>query len=275
MGGMMYQSWKHRYPFRLATTSFIFPAGYSENVRRLAAWVDEVELLLLECDHLPDPREIHDLRRLADTLDITYNVHLPMDVALGSCRTTERHRSVTALVRALERVAPLTATTHTLHLTADTTDDGGIDAGAWQLRCMDSLSQLMQRTQIQSHRLSVETLEYDPGRLAPIVETLDLAVCIDIGHLIRYGHHLDSVISRFIHRTSVFHLHGVAAGNDHRSLNHLDDAAGAIMAPVLEHFEGSVCLEVFNLQDLADSFISLAALVPSAGACRQKRDNVG
>lgn len=272
---MMHPSWKHCYPFRLATTSFIFPAGYAENVRRLAPWVDEVELLLLERDHLPDPPEIHDLGRLADTLDITYNVHLPMDVALGSRRTAERDRSVTALVRALERVAPLTATTHTLHLAAETTADDGMDAGAWQLRCMDSLRQVLQRTQIPSRRLSVETLEYDPGRLAPIVETLDLAVCIDIGHLIRYGHHLDSVISRFIHRTSIFHLHGVAAGNDHRSLAHLNDAAGAILAPILAHFKGSVCLEVFKYQDFADSLRRLAALVPSARFRRLQRHKTG
>lgn len=271
----MMQSWKHCYPFRLATTSFIFPAGYTENVRRLAAWVDEVELLLLECDHLPDPMEIQDLLRLADTLDITYNVHLPMDIGLGSCQNAERDRSVEALVRALDRVAPLTATTHTLHLAANPTVDHDPDARAWQLRCMDSLDQIMRRTRIPSHRLSVETLEYNPDRLAPIVETLNLAVCIDIGHLIRYGHRLDSVISRFIHRTSVLHLHGIAGGNDHRALNHLDDAAKAVLAPVLEYFKGSVCLEVFNLQDLSDSLISLAALVPSAGTRRPRHDNIG
>ena len=39
---------KSGYPFRLGTTSFIYPAGWAENVARLAPLVDEVELLFFE-----------------------------------------------------------------------------------------------------------------------------------------------------------------------------------------------------------------------------------
>ncbi|MFW6236790.1 MAG: hypothetical protein ACOC3F_00200, partial [Desulfosudaceae bacterium] len=56
-------AYKNRYPFALSCPSFIFPAGYSENVRRLGSCVDEIELLFFESrpDSLPSPVEIREL----------------------------------------------------------------------------------------------------------------------------------------------------------------------------------------------------------------------
>ena len=36
------------YPFKIGTTSYIYPAGYVDNVKILAPCLDEIELLLLE-----------------------------------------------------------------------------------------------------------------------------------------------------------------------------------------------------------------------------------
>ena len=118
---------KHRYPFRLATTSFIHRSGYCENVSSLAPFVDEIELLFLERDHLPSQQEIRDLSRLAHELDITYNVHLPMDISLAHPSPEIRRRSIEAVLEALALAAPLNATGHVLHLTfeeADTDERG-------------------------------------------------------------------------------------------------------------------------------------------------------
>jgi hypothetical protein len=48
------RSYKKRYPFRIGTTSFIYPAGYTENVARLGPHVDEIEILMFESH--PDSR---------------------------------------------------------------------------------------------------------------------------------------------------------------------------------------------------------------------------
>ncbi len=55
------------YPFRLATTSYIYKAGWAANVEKLAPCMDEIELVFFESrpDALPDIQEIKALRHLA------------------------------------------------------------------------------------------------------------------------------------------------------------------------------------------------------------------
>jgi len=54
------KSYKGLYPFKIGTTSFIYPAGYAQNVKMLGPYVDEIELLLFEGapDSLPSTQEI-------------------------------------------------------------------------------------------------------------------------------------------------------------------------------------------------------------------------
>ena len=70
------------YPFRLAATSFTYYDSYAANVELLGPFVDEVELLIFESNpknKAPSSEEIHRLGQMADTWNITYNVHLPLD----------------------------------------------------------------------------------------------------------------------------------------------------------------------------------------------------
>ena len=90
------QSWKQRYPFRLGTTSFIYPAGYLENVTRLGPHLDEIELLMFESQPASRPTEklVQDLQQLGQSQAVTYNVHLPTDLALTHPDRALRHRKM-------------------------------------------------------------------------------------------------------------------------------------------------------------------------------------
>ncbi len=246
-------SLKQRYPFRLATTSFIHPADYCVNVRRLAPLVDEIELLFLERDHLPPVSEISELKELADVLDITYNIHLPMDISLADPSPSVRSRSRSAIVKALEQVTPLNASTHTLHVTFQEPDNHPDTVNAWQECAVKSLARLLDSVPIASKHLSVETLDFPPMWLAPVVMQLDLPVCVDVGHVIRFGFDLEETLNHFARHIDIFHLHGVTGTQDHRALNHLAPEFRKIVAPALKNFRGSVSLEVFSYQDLIDS----------------------
>jgi hypothetical protein len=46
------KSYKGFYPFKLATTSFIYPDDYIPNVKMLGPFVDEIELLLFESNDI-------------------------------------------------------------------------------------------------------------------------------------------------------------------------------------------------------------------------------
>jgi sugar phosphate isomerase/epimerase len=250
---MMTTSLKRRYPFRLATTSFIHPADYSVNVRRLAPLVDEIELMFLERDHLPTVSEINELKELAGTLDISYNIHLPMDVSLADPSPSIRSRSRDAITAALEQVAPLNASTHTLHVTFQEADHHPDTVKAWQECARQSLSLLLDRAPLPAGSLSVETLDFPPMWLAPVAMQLDLPVCVDVGHVIRFGFDLRETLDLFARRIDIFHLHGVTGTQDHRALIHLSSEFRKIVGPALKDFRGSVSLEVFSYQDLMDS----------------------
>jgi sugar phosphate isomerase/epimerase len=244
---------KNRFPFRLGTTSFIHPAGYSDNVRLLAPLVDEIELLFLESEHLPSADQISTLKDLAESLDITYNVHLPMDISLADPSPDIRRRSREAVIRALERAAPLNAGTHTLHVTFEMANRNRKGVENWQACATESLAQLLTGAPMGANTLSVETLDFPPRWLAPVVSRLGLPVCVDIGHIVRFGFDLKETLSLFAGTIDIFHLHGVTGRQDHRALDHLALEAREQVAGQLKNFRGSVSLEVFSAKDLADS----------------------
>ena len=75
------------YPFRLGTTSYILPDDILPNARYLAGKVSDIELILFEVDdgpnNLPSPHVIDELVNIAGEHDLTYTVHLPLDLKLG------------------------------------------------------------------------------------------------------------------------------------------------------------------------------------------------
>ncbi len=257
----MQPTYKQRYPFRLSTTSFIYPADYATNVRHLGPIVDEIELLLLESNHLPSRQEIAELKIMAQDLGIVYNVHLPMDVALADASTAERNRSGETVAKAIDLVNPLEATTHTLHLAYHQTDQKPETVNSWQNRAIKAMRQLLGKLPIMSRKISIETLDFSPYWIKPIIDQLGLSVCLDVGHVIRYGYNLERVMMDFGPCTTIVHLHGVADGQDHRSLARLDPDARRIVRRFLKNFTGSVSLEVFSYQRLMDSLTCLDDLM--------------
>ena len=237
------------YPFRLGTTSFIYPDGYVANVRALAPRVDEIELLIFEIANLPTRHQIRELAALARDNETTFNVHLPLDISMADPSADQRARSVDAVARTIERVAPLAPTTHTLHLTCASRRMDARDLKAWQDRATQSTARL----------------EFDPQWLAPVVSKLDLAMCIDVGHLILYGFDLATTLKEYAQRITIFHLHGVKQGRDHRAITHLAVDIQRLMAKFLINFHGSLSIEVFSANPLERSLEAMPAFMAHAG----------
>lgn len=254
-------SYKHRFPFRLSAPSFIYPADYITNVQRLAPFVDEIELLLFESapQSLPTGEEVDRLKGLARQFDLSYNVHLPLDLNLGSRDTRHRQQAVLALTDILNRVKPLAPTTHTLHLTLagyDAEDESAV--ASWQERSMQSLDALLANSRLAPRMISIETLSYPPLLFAPIADQLDTAVCVDVGHILRYGYNLETVLARYADRITILHLHGVFEGEDHLSLAQMPLRAMDTVKTFIARFTGSVSLEVFSFERLESSLAHLA-----------------
>ncbi len=247
---------KRSFPFRLATTSYILPAAIAPNIRYLGQYFDEIEIVLFESGHesnLPTPGEIRELGSLASDLGLTYNVHLPSDLFFGDPDPALRRKFCETAFSFYERTLPLAPTAYILHLDSRRADETvEPDGPAWVDRVNESL-RTMQMKGIELRRIAVENLEYPLQRILPFVEDFDMSFCLDIGHLLRYGHDPAEQIESFLKMCSMVHLHGVDNGKDHAGLDHIPPAQWRVICKALEQYGGVLSVEVFSLDDLTAS----------------------
>ncbi len=247
---------KGRFAFRLATTSYILPAPIVPNLKFLAPYLDEVELVLFQSGHeenLPSSREIRYMGDLAHDLDITYNVHLPTDVFLGDPDPKVRMGSVETLLRFHQRTLPLKPTLYVLHLeTRCATGEKLLDGVAWAERINSSLEGLW-KGGVDPSMVAVENLDYAPSWLWKTVGETGVHHCVDVGHMVRYGIPVEKELEQCLNRCSMVHLHGVADGVDHQGLDLLPESLWERLGSWLEGFQGGVSIEVFSLQHLKSS----------------------
>ena len=215
---LLSKSYKGRFPFTLATTSFIYPGDYVPNVRRLGPYVDEIELLCYESAHLPARGTIDELARLSGECGVTYNVHLPTDLSIGHRDPSHREQAVNAVLRAFERAAPLSPTTGTLHIPCDGYPLPADDSERWRDRVRVSLEKIL-KAGVDPGLISVETLDYPLGTLKDLIGAFGLGVCLDMGHLILHGRDVEKTFAEFEAQTAIIHLHGVRDGKDHLGLD--------------------------------------------------------
>ncbi len=221
---------KSGFPFRVGTTSYIIPDDILPNVRALAPLVDDIELLLFEIpemSNIPSPASVQQLRELAEEYDLTFTVHLPLDLALCHDDSSGRQQSVEACRRMIEATRQLAPFAYLLHVDAyDPASRGpspAPDIAAWSDNVSRSIADLL-KTGLPSRHLCVETLAYRFEHVAPVVETFDLSVCLDIGHLALYRHDTRAHLDRYLPRTRVLHVHGIKDGKDHEGLDQMDPA---------------------------------------------------
>jgi len=250
---------KNRFPFAIACPSFIYSAGYVENVRHLAPFVDEIQLLFFESapQSLPSAELIRELADLAAGEAIGYNVHLPTDVYLGHASADERRRAVEAIRTVVERCQVLSPSTFTLHLERNPAGDADLPVDRWRQLLLESLARALP-PEMPSRKICVEALDYPLEWVAPVIEAADLSVCMDMGHLLVHGIDLPSFYENWRARVASVHLHGVDGTGDHRPLDRLSDVHMKTVCQLLQGFTGAVVMENYSPADLD---ASLACLV--------------
>ena len=159
-------------------------------------------------DVVPSKADVAELRSLGRDLDLTYNIHLPVDVSLTAASPRERRAAADTLNRVLDRFAPLAPTSHTLHLDLDRgTDPSDPDLiRAWEDRARHGLDLLAPS---RPERIGIETLWYDPILFESMVTDYKLSVCADLGHHFKYGYDPARTLAMFGDKISLIHLHGV------------------------------------------------------------------
>ena len=259
------------YPFRLGATSYVFPAGLAANAKALSSLVDDIELVLFEIEgnsNLPGTKTIRELRSLAGGSGLSYTVHFPSGIQLGTGDPCLRRKSIELCLRVFELTLPLEPAAYVLHFEGDRR--GGVpsqDMRRWVEALDHSVEELLQAG-LPPDLTCVETLDYPFERVEPIVADHNLSICLDIGHLFLYGYSLQEYLARYAGKCRVFHLHGIEDGEDHRGIQSIPESALLLF---LNGFRGDagnqkiVTLEVFNEDDLVRSLEILHSLNKKKG----------
>ena len=247
------------YPFRLGTTSYIIPDDILPNARYLAGKVRDIELILFEVDdgpnNLPSAEVIHELSKIAEENELTYTVHLPLDLKLGE-DGSERDQSLVKAKRVIDCTRGLDPWAYVMHLDGKavrTSTDVDL-IRRWQDHSMRAL-EIVSGWAGSPDKLAVENLEtYPLDFIQPVLDRIPVSRCVDIGHLWLDGHDPIPYLQAALPRTRVIHLHGIAE-RDHRSLAFMpEDKVRVVWEELIRaRYEGVLTLEIFSEEDFLSS----------------------
>jgi sugar phosphate isomerase/epimerase len=248
------------FPFKLSTTSYIYPDDIIPNVTMLAPFLDEIELVLFESEgqnNFPDDAQIKGLMNFCLCQDITFNVHLPIDIFLGDENEEVRAKGISIVKRVTERTLRLNPSVYILHF--DLRNSNGREEThieTWRRRLLRSVEEMAQNG-IELNRMAIETLGYPFEWIEDIVEESGFSICLDIGHLLIHGQDLKSHLEKYLTNTSIIHLHGFKNSIDHLGIDQLPDSVLKLILSHVRDYHGIVSLEVFSIDNLKRSLITL------------------
>lgn len=254
-------------PFRIGTTSYIIPADMAPNVRFVAGRVDDVELLVLESDDLsplPTPAVLAELDALAVAHDLTYTVHLPLDIDPGSPLPEIRRQSANRIVRTVRHFESLHPFGYLMHFPFPSWRQASAETvQQWQDNTAASVDAIL-ADGVGPERLCVETLEYPFEWVDGLLERFDLPVCMDVGHLLVENRDVPAALDRYWPRIRILHLHGTADGKDHQALSRMDPALLSLIFSRLAgrpDRERVATIEVFDRNRFEESWSVLEHLL--------------
>jgi len=247
------------YPFRLGTTSYIIPDDILPNARYLAGKVWDIELILFEVDdgpnNLPSAEVIAELSQIARQHDLTYTIHLPLDLKLGD-DGSEYDQSLVKAKRVIECTRGLDPWAYVLHLDGRSVRTSTVEdlIKRWQDQSVRAL-EIVAAWAGGAEKLAVENLEtYPLDFIQPVLDRIPVSRCVDVGHLWLDGHDPIPYLQAALPRTRVIHMHGIAE-RDHRSLMYMpQEKVGAVWDVLIgANYAGVLTLEIFSEEDFLSS----------------------
>jgi hypothetical protein len=224
------KNYRGRFPFKLATTSYIYPDEIVPNVARLAPSFDEIELVLFE-SRSQDNIQVNRLIELSSLHRVGFNVHLPIDISLGDASEEIRRNGISVVKKLIEQTLCLNPSFYTLHLEFIKPPNFPLlkgvkgkfmqdpDVEGWRRRLVPCLKEILDGG-IESKRISVENLEYPFEWIEDIVR--------DFGF-----------------------------SRDHLGIGKLSKPVLKTILSCLHHYHGIVSIEVFSIDALKSSLAIL------------------
>ena len=253
--------------FRRGCTSYVIPDDILPNVRYMAPFVDDIEIVLFESEeigNLPDSSVIAELARLSAIHNLSYTVHLPTDIAGIADSPSAHRRFVSQAQRIVELFAETDPWAYIVHLEGHEQFLPGNHTDHFHRKSLDLIQDLIRTTGIPPSSFAVENLCYPWTCNPPLALETGCSLCTDIGHLMMTGSDLDTALETMLPLTRVIHLHGIHNGKDHSSLAWMKEnhAFMSSLKTHLSRYTGVLTLEVFEESDTFTSLATLAELFP-------------
>jgi len=255
------------YPFRLGTTSYIIPADILPNVHYLAGKVQDVELVLFDIEdgsnNLPNREQIAELSSIAADNDLTYTVHLPLDLRLAD-DDSPRHASLEKAHRVIDCTLELDPWAYVLHLDGKSVRNGAAPETLqrWQKHAIQSL-EIVGGWTGGVKKLAVENMEgYPLDFYQPVLQRIAVSRTVDVGHLWLDNYDPIAYLRNALPRTRVIHIHGIA-GRDHKSLAHvpIEKLSAVLDELVRANYRGVFTVEIFSEDDFLTSYAAIKAIM--------------
>jgi len=237
-------------PVKIGAPSFVWRANYSDNVKKLRAVFDEVQLMAFE-DVISSPISKEEVKRLVQLKDkIQYSLHLPTHNKM----TGGDPDMLSAIVATIESFKPTAPETYILHLDYGTSFNGQLTR--------ERLGELFSRSGIRPERFAVENLDQSFQFVWDEIKETGISICADIGHLVRDGQDPIKFIDEYKNHISALHIHGVKDGRDHLSLDQID--AGLLRESLkvasTVKIKGSMVIENYSPDTLLQSLACLSTI---------------
>ena len=229
------------------------------NAYYLAGKVRDIELILFEVDegpnNLPSSEVVEELSQIARQSDLTYTVHLPLDLKLGN-PGSEQDQSLIKAKRVIDCTRGLNPWAYVLHLDGRSvrTSTHSELIRHWQDQSVRAL-EIVSGWVGDLGKLAVENLEtYPLDFIQPVLDRIPVSRCVDIGHLWLDGHDPIPYLRAALPRTRVIHMHGIAE-RDHRSLAFMqpEKVREVFDELIRASYKGVLTLEIFSEGDFISS----------------------
>ncbi|MFW5959483.1 MAG: cobamide remodeling phosphodiesterase CbiR [Chitinivibrionales bacterium] len=248
---------KKSFPFRAGCTSYVFPDHILPNVKLMAPFVDDFEIVLFESSersNLPDKETIHELSAAAQNHDLSYTIHLPIDRKAASDDPVLEKGFTETAKRVIDLMYGLDPYAYILHLESVRFDSDREWIKRWEERSRDVCAEIGSHLLDESHKVCIENLGYPPVWNTGLACDAGLSLCTDIGHLWVYEKEWKGLIEKLLNKTRVVHLHGTSGRDDHLSLEAGDvSSIDYVLKRLIKGYSGVMTLEVFGRGDTLSS----------------------
>lgn len=265
---------KGQFPFKLGCTSYIYPADIIPNVKQMANYVDDIELLFYEwSEKSPSltPDSCRTLNEIAQEQGISYTVHLPIYFPLHNTEQAISNEYLTKIIDIMVQTADLNPYAYILHLEGIQFTSSTREINQWQANTRWLCESLVSSSAVKAslvqtpknlciptvgyNKICIENLNYPLAWHIKLATDFDFSLCLDVGHLWKYhtGEWF-SLLQTALPKTRVMHLHGEKQQQDHISLKKSDpNRLKTLLDEIRKSYNHILTLEVFNEKDIFES----------------------